>query len=53
MRSLGHIAIFIATFAYVVISQTFSRVLPICGVVSVLPRVDLTEKYRGGLICIP
>ena len=37
----------------IAISQTFSSVSPICGVVSILPRVDLTKNTEVDWFCIP
>ena len=40
MHSFGHAAIFL----YLHLSETISRILPICGVVSILARVNLLEN---------
>ena len=36
----------------IALSQTFSRVSPICSVVSILPRVDLTDNTEMDWFCI-
>ena len=36
----------------IALSRTFSRALPICGVVSILPRVDLLENTEVDWFCI-
>ena len=56
MRSVDHVAIYFYTFAYdfnIVISQTFSRVSTICGVVSISPNwwIDIPSLFRLVTLC--